>query len=208
LPYFISFIIIIKNILFNFMTTSLESEARAANFNDMEDKHNFAVNAGLKGAAVATAVAAVAAVGLTRYSKTFNGIRLPFKVFLGMAVPTFAFFTVSDRAAMHANRAKALKISISQPDLNIKEPLLNAKQFLVHHRYALLGTTWTTTLILALAYNFSIKHLTYQQRIVNARMVAQSAALVGLCALAGLTGLQNPKETRDAHFDSIISKKE
>lgn len=186
--------------------SNLQEAAHKQDLKDIDSKHDFAVEQGLKAAAVFSAAGLGAGYLLNRHSATFRSIKTPYKVFLALFMPTAAFFTVSDRSAVYADRAHGLKYSITtkdelQPVSRIPKTIT---EWLVDNKYGILFGTWSAGMAGALYYNFSIKHLTTQQKVVNSRMVAQSMALVGLGCLAWLSTLAEKTEKKDPHFERII----
>jgi hypothetical protein len=70
------------------------------------------VKAGLVGGVAAT----IASAAAQSYSPLYRSFRPSFKVFLGVAAVSASFFTVTDRAAMRADREFAQKFSISEEE--------------------------------------------------------------------------------------------
>jgi hypothetical protein len=137
--------------------STLEEKARLARITSQAEKHNFVIEEGLKGAAVFGLVGLGASLVLQRRSNFYRNISLPFKVFLGLMIPTAAFFTITDRAAMHADRAHALKYSVTKE--NELHPFQAAKSgilgYVLDNKFALLGWSWVGTVGLSLAWNFT-----------------------------------------------------
>jgi hypothetical protein len=68
---------------------------------------------------------------------------------------------------------------------------------------------WLGLIGSSLAYNFAQRRITLSQKFINARMVAQSGALLGLVAVAALN-IQTDKSApkRDLHFENAIKMAE
>lgn len=78
--------------------TTLQREANRdvlTEFRNNDEKHTWVVKQGLKGAAVWGAFGAGTSVFLQSRSSVYRRISLPYKVFLGLMVPTAAFFTIT-----------------------------------------------------------------------------------------------------------------
>ncbi|KAJ3153771.1 hypothetical protein HDU86_005104 [Geranomyces michiganensis] len=157
---------------------------------------------GTRASAIAAAVATGASVAAHRLSPSFRNIRLPFKTFLVLAATTGTFFTVSDRASIRASRTLASQRSGSV--LDVSEPIVGAREWVIRHRYPLVMTLWSGTLAGAILYNWRRGDITKSQKLINARLVAQVMALAGVGGIAGLAGTAPYEEHVDKHFEKIM----
>ncbi len=99
-----------------------------------------------------------------------------------------------DRSAMRIDREFAEKYSITKPeptthDVSILTSAANTKftwtqegvkAWAIRNRFEIVGCLWIGTMGGALFYNFSRGDISTAQKLINARMTAQSAALFGI----------------------------
>lgn len=140
---------------------------------------------------------------------------LPFKVFCLLMIPTAAFFTETDIAAKELDREFAQQFSVT-PKLDTLRPASSysftgsgAKQFFKDHQFEVIGYGWLGLIGGSLAYNFAMPRITLSQKFINARMVAQTGALLGLIAVAALNiQVDKTRPVRDLHFEQAIMNDE
>ncbi|KAJ3165565.1 hypothetical protein HDU88_004052 [Geranomyces variabilis] len=176
--------------------------ARGVSAEEKEHIYKQVMWEGTRASAAAAALATGATFAAHKLSPAFRNIRLPFKTFLVLAATTGTFFTVSDRASIRASRAMASQRTGST--VEIAEPIVGAREWLIRNRYPLVMTLWSGTLAGAFLYNWRRGDITKSQKIINARLVAQVMALAGIGGIAGLTGTAPYEEHVDKHFEKIM----
>ena len=183
---------------------------------EIEDQvHHKVVQQGLYSAAFWGTGAITGHLLLTKFNSRYRKHTFPFKLFVLLMVPTAAFFTTTDVAAMEEDRKFALQYSLSKPDpiqsaaMDLKEA--NWKQYLRDNQFSLVGYTWLALVGSTLAYNFAKPQITLQQKFINARMVSQAGALLGIVAVAALSLKRQEKVQgrveNDAHFERVVGGK-
>ncbi|KAI8924357.1 hypothetical protein BC831DRAFT_466120 [Entophlyctis helioformis] len=181
-----------------------------------DERHNYVLVEGTKSALMFGAAGVFGHLLAQRTWPLYQRQSLPFKSFLLICIPMAAFFTTTDKAAMAADRQYAQRFSITSADeLEVKElvpaaasdsALDRAKSFVLGNRFALLGYGWLGAVGLSLMYNFSRKEISLPQKLINSRMVAQSAALAGFAGLAVLTttSASTPAVRIDPYFQRVV----
>ncbi|KAJ3207060.1 hypothetical protein HK099_000363 [Clydaea vesicula] len=164
-----------------------QKERRAAHLERKragDEIHNEVVRQGLESAAIWTTGAAAISLYLhqSRRSALYNNVRPAYKIFLVTLVGTAAFFTRTDISSMNEDRKFSAQYSIHKPSeqaleegVDISTPFSWTKEgikaSLLRNRYALVGDINTS------------------QKVINSRMTAQSAVLLGLAAFAGVSAM-------------------
>lgn len=204
--------------------SQLEKEAfsNPVHFRDKESTHKWVVNQGLKAALVWGTGGVAAHLVLLRYSPKWARVYTPYKAFILSMIPTAAFFTVTDRAAMYADRAHAMHKSISLPE-QVYTRQLSLNEWIVKNKYSVLGYSWLTAMGASLAYNFGNKQIPMSQKLINSRMIAQTLTIGGMALLAFLAAnqqvakrddqddedakrrMRNPSKLHDEHYDRIVN---
>ncbi|KAI9002301.1 hypothetical protein BC832DRAFT_516811, partial [Gaertneriomyces semiglobifer] len=173
-----------------------------------EARHRQVLMQGVKSLAIAAPLSLLGSLAAQRYVGLYRGLSLPFKTFIGLMIPTGTFFTVVDRAAMHADLELSLRYSVSRKeDLQkiVQEPSEQTWQStLFKHRYSIIGFGWLASLGATLLYNWKRRDIATAHKIINARMTAQTFALLGVGAIAGLATVTEPRREIDPHFERIV----
>ena len=193
----------------------LANEGKAARERKVQQEriHSQVINRGLKSAGIWGFGGLLGHTLLTRYNARYAKHTLPFKVFCLMMIPTAAFFTETDIAAKELDREFAQQFSITpklpQTDVSSKNnyalSAAGAKLFFKDHQFEVIGYGWLGLIGGSLAYNFAQPRITLAQKFINARMVAQSGALLGLVAVAALNiQVDKSQPVRDLHFEAAI----
>ena len=182
----------------------------------IEDQvHNTVIQKGLISASLWGSAGLSVHLLLTKYNNRYRKHTFPFKLFVLLMIPTAAFFTTTDIAAMEQDRLFAQQYSISKPSPfsnNEQTRKLGQgwKEYVRENQFKLVGYTWLGLVTSTLAYNFSKPAITMQQKFINARMVSQAGALVGICAIALLHLKREEKVPGkvedDLHFEKIVKK--
>lgn len=119
-----------------------------------------------------------------------------------------------DRAAMHADRRYAQQFSVTSEDelelIKREQQQLSlverTKEYIIDHRFSVLGYGWLTTVGLSLAWNFSRKDVSFPQKLINSRMIAQTATLLGLASIATMMGGTQPAQKIDPHYERVMAE--
>ncbi|KAJ3395688.1 hypothetical protein HDU92_005154 [Lobulomyces angularis] len=182
-----------------------QKERRAAHLERKragDEIHNEVVRQGLESAAIWTTGAAAISLYLhqSRRSALYNNVRPAYKIFLVTLVGTAAFFTRTDISSMNEDRKFSAQYSIHKPSeqaleegVDISTPFSWTKEgikaSLLRNRYALVGGIWALSMGGSLLYNYRRKDINTSQKVINSRMTAQSAVLLGLAAFAGVSAM-------------------
>lgn len=137
----------------------------------------------------------------------YNRIPIAYKVLVPVLITTAAFFTRSEFAVAEAQRAFLLKYALNGETLASQEFVgINAykrfsmftsegfKSFLMDNRYRIVGGMWAATVMGTLAYNFSRRDISFSQKLINARMTGQSAALAGVIGFGAASAVEKPSQ--------------
>ncbi|KAI9089426.1 hypothetical protein DFS34DRAFT_413553 [Phlyctochytrium arcticum] len=174
---------------------------------DREARHSAVLWQGTKALAVAAPASLAGSLLAQKYLRPYQRLSLPFKTFIGLMIPTAVFFTVTDRAAIRADLDYAMKFSVTKKE-DLASSLPDAQHTLTdmlhNHRYQIIGWGWIGTLAGTLAYNWKRRDIGRDLKIINARMAAQTFALAGIMALAGLASTTKPKDI-DPHYTRIVN---
>ncbi|KAJ3104575.1 hypothetical protein HDU97_009087 [Phlyctochytrium planicorne] len=189
-----------------------QMEAQRKRQQEKDAIHRRVLLDGLKAAGTFTALSGTASLMAQRYWPLYRRQQLPFKLFIVMAFGTGAFFTAADRSAMREDRIFAQKFSITQEAEVEKrkefmrgftqDELLKA---LARNKNELILYTWLGTLGGALAWNFQRPNVTMAQKLINARMTAQVAAIAGFLTVASLAALVPKEVVVDPYYERIIN---
>ena len=190
--------------------SDLQQLARQARLETQEDKHNWVLLQGAKAGGLAGVAGGFLHLFANSRVPLYQRQTIPFKVFLVLMIPTAAFFTQTDRAAMYADRIHAQKFSITKEDeLETASPQkqLSTTDWLMKNRFRVLGYSWVAAMTGSLAYNFSRKNVPMSYKLINSRMIAQSLVLGGLVSLALLASSVPKDDKRDLHYERIVNQK-
>ncbi|KAJ3022583.1 hypothetical protein HKX48_005769 [Thoreauomyces humboldtii] len=179
---------------------------------EKEEIYKNVVWEGARAAGIAGTGAAIAAYVAHQTVPAFNRVRLPFKTFLCLAVTTGTFFTVTDRASIRVSRGVAAKRSVVPGKYEdsplVLEKITGVREWMIKNRYPLVMSAWTGTLALGFLYNFRRNDILTAQKIINARMVAQTMALAGVGGLAALAATDPHEKHVDRHFEKVLEEAE
>ncbi|TPX62629.1 hypothetical protein PhCBS80983_g00241 [Powellomyces hirtus] len=185
-----------------------EQQQRTAKL-DHEARHNQVLREGATSVAISAPLGLAAALLAQKHIKFFQRLSMPFKTFLVLMVPTATFFTVTDRAAMRWDREMSYKYSVTRKeDLAPVGPIIphdeGISQMIHRYRYQIIGWGWLGTMGATLLYNYRRTDITRALKIINARMTAQTFALVGVAAIAGLAATAPETQKNDPYYDRIM----
>lgn len=181
-------------------TTSVEPPSSVLSKSKDRAAHKERIEAGesrdlkvLKHGLFYSSIWGLGASGLSFYlHKTSNWYRKKqpaLKVFWPILVFTGSFFVVADWEQVEQDRLFTSKYSIH----DIKEKS-KSDDWIHNNRYMLMGSLWATVMGASLAYNWANPRIPRAQKIINSRMVAQSAVLLGLVGFAAVSSLVDPKD--------------
>ncbi|KND04125.1 uncharacterized protein SPPG_01563 [Spizellomyces punctatus DAOM BR117] len=177
---------------------------------DREARHRKVLMEGAKAAAIAGPTGLVASLLAQRNIRFYQRLSLPFKTFIALMIPTAAFFTVTDRAAMRADLEYAMRFSVTKKE-DFAKPVDEAdgnrslSQLIQKYRYQIVGYGWAGTLGATLLYNWRRTDITRAVKIINARMMAQTFALAGVAGIAALAATATPVKEIDPHYNRIVN---
>jgi len=94
------------------------------------------------------------------------------------------------------------------------------RQAFLQNKYLIVACMWVGTRLYkthlnkgtvgaTLIYNFKRTDIRFPQKLINMRLTGQSAALIGLGAVAFVNSLgedEKPKRESDAHFDAVVNQ--
>ncbi|GAA5982582.1 hypothetical protein JCM11641_002590 [Rhodosporidiobolus odoratus] len=186
---------------------------QAADREDQNAHYSATVYGGLRGGATALAAGGVGAVAAQRYGvKAWQGLTLPLKAFALTAVGTAGFIINADKAAREYELRKYAigsgteleRISHEGQRLEQEAGIVGAKktveaphstkeavvEWAKENRWTAVGLSWAASMIGSGAYIAS-SPLSFAQKLVQARMVAQGLTVAVLLASAGLTQIPN-----------------
>ncbi|KAJ3046131.1 hypothetical protein HDV00_003881 [Rhizophlyctis rosea] len=180
---------------------------------EKEFRHNYTLRMGLGSAAASTPLALGGAWLANKYSPLFRGLTLPFKTMLVICVPTAVFFTVSDRAAIAADKQLMQRFSVTRPEDVIRPPpkkefsftSQGIKDWIVDNRTYVVAYGWLGTVAGMMLYTWRRKDITTSQKLINARMAAQALAIAGVAGIAAITAVPEPANVIDPHFERIVN---
>lgn len=176
-----------------------------------EEIHNKVVKQGLWAAAGWGSAGLLGHLGLTHYSPRYAKHTFPFKLFVLCMIPTAAFFTVTDRSAMHEDRAYSAQFSVTTPE-DLQQPKaaefgkLPLGEYIRENQYSLVAGTYAALIAGSLAYNFAKNEISLTQKLINTRMVGQAGVLVAVGAIAALNLKKEKQVVVDRHFERIINE--
>ena len=123
---------------------------------------------------------------------------------------------------MEADRAFALRYAKNREDfLKMREEEMREhqapfdltqagiKSAFLNNKYLIVGGLWSSVVAGSLIYNFGRKDISTSQKLINARMTGQAAALLGVGAFgaASALGEQDQGIELDARFNDRLNKK-
>ncbi|KAI8900201.1 hypothetical protein BC833DRAFT_618694 [Globomyces pollinis-pini] len=191
-----------------------QHHARKARLEAMDNIQNRVIGEGLKSAGLFGMAGLLGHYILNKSSPFYLRQRSSHKLFVLLMIPTAAFFTKTDTEAMKADREFASQFSITHEHPVEKEYQVDQngiRNFILDNKFKLVGYGWLSVMGLSLVYNFSRPQIRTAQKFINARMVAQTSALVSMVSIAMLSGIAKeskpPVVVRDEHFESIINQK-
>ncbi len=116
-------------------------------------------------------------MALTKVWPRYARHPLPWKVFAMLMIPTAAFFTTTDVAAMELDREFAQQFSIT-PKIESKEKQYNltsvegVKTYFRDNQYSVIGYGWLALMLGSLGYNFSKPSIALQQKVCFLFLIA------------------------------------
>ncbi|KAJ3056792.1 hypothetical protein HK097_004056 [Rhizophlyctis rosea] len=181
---------------------------------EKEARHQAVLNESLQASAISIPFAVGGSYVLHRYWGFYRNLSLPFKTLLGICVPTAVFLTVSDRAAMRADRELIDRFAVIRSDALIRPPpkkefswtAEGIKNYAIDNRYYVVGLGWLGTATGMMLYTWRRRDITTSQKIINARMAAQALAIGGIAATAFVGALPDKNEpVVDPHFERVVN---
>ncbi|KAM0792863.1 hypothetical protein ACM66B_002626 [Microbotryomycetes sp. NB124-2] len=202
---------------------------------DMQNHQSAVVAGAMKGGAVTLGVAVLAAGAATRFKvRAWQQLTLPLKAFAVTSATTAGFIVSADSASRQFELAKykigsgtALEreshAAMRREELAgiadhsgkpaFDRSTLTTSQALVEwgkeHRYGAVFAAWAASMVGSFGY-ISMTPLSFAQKLVQARMVAQGLTVAVLIASAGLTAIPSAGNTltddeikREAREDSM-----
>ncbi|KAI7903255.1 uncharacterized protein BX663DRAFT_507996 [Cokeromyces recurvatus] len=151
---------------------------------------------GCKGAAMGAGLGLVATLLSFRFSPAFRALSRPYQYSMLASGGFTGYMFGSERAAFNFKNKTLGYVDHRTMDSrayeNYKaltfEPRERSLRFLNNHRWAILGTTWASTMAGAYGYSLYLTKLSsLKQRFFHARIYAQFATLLVLLASAGLS---------------------
>ncbi|KAJ3174756.1 hypothetical protein HK101_010844 [Irineochytrium annulatum] len=198
-------------------------EAHTKREKEKEAMHRQIIASGARSTVVAATLLGGSSLALERYSPWYHRQRLPFKAFVIVGLCTGVFFLEADREAVKLDRQSALEWSVTRRGelggfetepvpVGLGELGNKPRSFrwdelrsaLVKHRFEVVGWGYFGCLAGTLIYQFSKPHVTLPQKLINARLTAQFAAVVGVIGAAALASTTPQEEKRDPYFDRIV----
>jgi hypothetical protein len=204
------------------MSTSASSERTNAE-QEKALRHSIVVREGLKATAYATPAIALGVYAANRWWPLYRGLTPQFKMFTVVAGLTAVFFTATDRIAMWVEREAGFRYSVSNKqeasaagvDLGTDGPPFTTRpgsitdklaHWVVDARYHIIGYGWAAVVGSTIAYTWRRRDITLTQKLINARLLGQTAALSGVALIAGLTAnVTAPPAPVDAYFERVVS---
>ncbi|KAI1318523.1 hypothetical protein EDD11_006405 [Mortierella claussenii] len=181
-----------------------------------EDKNQLVALAAAKGAGLALVAGGLIVVSGSRYSKTYQTLSRPMKMFLlgsGTAATSILF---GDHARVHYEDRQLLRhldneaAEAKRAEIRAQRGWLAEMNYQVReNRNMVVGVAWLTCMAGSLGYTFSKKGLTTTQRIVTARMYAQGFTILTMMAVAAIELSEPPREKKEVITDqwkAILAK--
>ncbi|KAI8846358.1 hypothetical protein BC829DRAFT_370497 [Chytridium lagenaria] len=196
-------------------SVDIPAQMEAHRLREMEKDaiHRRVIWDGVKMAGVFTGLSGGASLLAQRYWPLYRAQKLPFKLFIVLAFGTGAFFTEADRSAMRADREFAMKFSVSREgELSRPQETMSrlstdeVMKAIVRNRYEVVAYTWLGTLAGTLAWNFQRRDIAMAQKLINARMTGQVAAIAGFIAAASLASAMPKEVVVDPYYERIINR--
>ncbi|KAI9476383.1 MAG: hypothetical protein EXX96DRAFT_507565 [Benjaminiella poitrasii] len=151
---------------------------------------------GCKGAIVGASVGVVASILSFRFSPAFRGLSRPQQYSMISSGSVAGYLFGSERAAFnYKNKTlgyvdhRTIDSRVLQNYRNLpREPRQQFFRFLNDHRWAILGTTWATSMVGVYGYSFHLTtRVSLKQKLFQARIYAQFVTLVALLASAAIS---------------------
>ncbi|GJN87984.1 hypothetical protein Rhopal_000939-T1 [Rhodotorula paludigena] len=186
-----------------------------ADANDQQSHYRATVTGGAKGGLIGLAGAGAAAVAMQRAGvPAFTRLTLPLKAFAVTSVGTAAFIISADKSAREFELSKYAigagtdleRAAHEQQRLEQEAGIAPGQQapgkgkpvgtreaiveWAKENRWTAVGVTWLASMAGSGAY-IAATPLTFAQKLVQARMVAQGVTVAALIASAGLTQIPN-----------------
>ncbi|KAI8975470.1 hypothetical protein BDF20DRAFT_823081 [Mycotypha africana] len=164
---------------------------------------------GCKGAAYGVGIGLLASVVSFRFSPAFRALSRPYQYSMLATGGFTGYMFGSERGAYNYGNEVLGYVDHKTMDKrvyqNYKSLIMSSGEvrskkekliyFINEHRWAILGTTWASSMISACAYSFcGKKHLTAKQKFYHARIYAQALTLTALIVTAGISFYGEEKE--------------
>ncbi|KAF9940348.1 hypothetical protein BGZ65_007239 [Modicella reniformis] len=194
------------------MTTDFKNP----HLNGEDDKNSLVFTAAAKGAGLALVAGGLVAFSGARYSKTYQTLSRPMKMFLlgsGVAATSILF---ADHARVQYEDRQLLR-HLDQEAAEAKRAEIRAQRGMLaelhyqvrENRNLVVGVSWLSCMAGSLLYTFSKKGLTTTQRIVTARMYAQGFTILTMMGVAALELTEGPRHKHEVLTDewkAILAK--
>ncbi|GAA5857397.1 hypothetical protein JCM8547_002259 [Rhodosporidiobolus lusitaniae] len=186
---------------------------------EQQEHYSETVYGGLRGGAMALAAGGAGAVAAQRYGvRAWQGLTLPLKAFALTSVATAGFIISADKASREYELRKYAigsgteleRTSHEQQRLEQEAGIAGDRRTVVaphstkeaviewakENRWTAVGLSWAASMVGSGAYIAS-SPLSFAQKLVQARMVAQGLTVAVLIASAGLTQIPNAAGVSD-----------
>ena len=121
---------------------------------------------------------------------------------------------------MEADRAFALRYAKNKDVFLVSseekdEPLDWTRDGIRHaflkNKYLIVGGVWVSVVVGTLVWNFGRRDISRSQKLINARMTGQAAALLGVVAFGGVNALEEREsqlhQQLEKTFDGVVKRK-
>ncbi|KAG0211739.1 hypothetical protein BGX28_007501 [Mortierella sp. GBA30] len=181
-----------------------------------EDRNNMIAIAAAKGAGLALVAGGLVALSGPRYSKTYQTLSRPMKMFLLGSGVTATSILFGDHARVQYEDRQLLRhldneaAEAKRAEIRAQRGWLAEVNYQVReNRNMVVGVAWLTCMAGSLGYTFSKKGLTTTQRIVTARMYAQGFTILTMMAVAAIELTEAPRPKKEIVTDqwkAILAK--
>ncbi|KAI8051636.1 hypothetical protein BDF22DRAFT_691572 [Syncephalis plumigaleata] len=190
---------------------------------EVDEAQQAAINGGIKGAAVGLAASLALSLAAQRFSPGYRRLTFPLKAFF-VTAGVSAITVIEAEHEMGAYEVERMRRR--GPQNNTLEAVLHPEQvaaqqhqaqvaavptrpvaqrvtdYINNNRWSVVGGTWAAGMTGAGLYLWSKKYMTWQQKLVEARMYAQAITIFALLATAAISMTDKPVDSREAKDDS------